>query len=181
GIGPIPADAAARIATDATWRRLLTDPATGILTDYSTRTYTPGITLRAAVATRDQTCRFPGCHRPATTGGRTAADLDHIQPFDPDHRYRPGEPGQTRAGNLHTLCRKHHNLKTHANWHVVRDPDTGITRWVAPTGTTAVVEPTIVDPTIRYALAQGMTLAEPREAAEPPEPPPTPGSGSPPF
>ncbi|WP_460703687.1 HNH endonuclease signature motif containing protein [Myceligenerans halotolerans] len=177
GIGPIPADVAARIATDATWRRLLTDPVSGILTDYSTRTYTPGATLRAAITARDETCRFPGCHRPATTGGRTAVDLDHIEPFDPERHYRPGELGQTRADNLHTLCRKHHNLKTHANWHVARDPETGTTHWTPPTGTTTVVEPAIVDPTIRYALAQGMTLAKPREAPEPPEPPSTPGAG----
>lgn len=185
GIGPIPADAASRIAADGTWRRLLTDPVTGVLTDYSTRTYTPGATLRSAVTARDRTCMFPGCHRPAYAGNRASADLDHIEPFDREHRYRPGEPGQTRATNLHPLCRKHHNLKTHANWSVTRDPDTGITRWIAPTGRTAIVEPTVVDPTIRYALAKGMTLAEPRETA-PPESPPTPGtgrsaSGSPPF
>ncbi|RPF20279.1 HNH endonuclease signature motif containing protein [Myceligenerans xiligouense] len=161
GIGPIPADHAARIAGDATWRRLVTDPVSGILTDYSTRAYAPGATLRAAVATRDRSCRFPGCDRPALTGTRTALDLDHIQAFDHDHHYRPGEPGQTRATNLHPLCRKHHNLKTHANWQVTRDPDTGLTRWTAPTGTTTDVEPAITDPTIRYALAHGMTLAEP--------------------
>ncbi|MBE1875301.1 HNH endonuclease signature motif containing protein [Myceligenerans pegani] len=161
GIGPIPADSAARIAADATWRRLLTDPVTGVLTDYSARTYTPGSILRAAVTARDHTCRFPGCHRPATTGGRAALDLDHIRPFDHDHRYQPGEPGQTRATNLHPLCRKHHNLKTHANWQVTRDADTGTTRWTPPSGTPAVVEPGITDPTIRYALAHGMTLAAP--------------------
>lgn len=160
-IGPIPADVAARIAADATWRRLLTDPTTGVLTDYSTRTYTPGITLRAAVVARDQACRFPGCHRPATTGGRASVDLDHIEPFDADHPYRPGEPGQTRAANLHPLCRKHHNLKTHARWNATRDPDTGTTYWTAPTSMTNTVDPTITDPTIRYALAHGMTLADP--------------------
>ena len=46
GYGPIPADIAARIANDATWQRLLTDPTTGILTDYSTTTYQPGKILR---------------------------------------------------------------------------------------------------------------------------------------
>ncbi|WP_242504468.1 DUF222 domain-containing protein [Promicromonospora panici] len=42
GYGPIPAETAAAIAQDATWQRLLTDPVTGILTDYSTTTYQPG-------------------------------------------------------------------------------------------------------------------------------------------
>ncbi|MBE1874902.1 HNH endonuclease signature motif containing protein [Myceligenerans pegani] len=167
GIGPVPADDAARIAADGTWRRLLTDPVTGVLTDYSTRTYTPGSILRAAVGARDGTCRFPGCDRPATTGGRPATDLDHIEPFDKDHRCRPGEPGQTRATNLHPLCRKHHNLKTHATWQVTRDPDTGITRWTAPRGATIPVEPAIVDPVIRYARAHGLTIAQPPQDRSP--------------
>ncbi|GAB4083383.1 hypothetical protein GCM10028784_00130 [Myceligenerans cantabricum] len=166
GIGPIPADHAAHIAADATWRRLLTDPATGILTDYSTRTYTPAATLRAAVATRDQTCRFPGCHRPTHTGNRATVDLDHIDPYDKDHHYRPDEPGQTRADNLHALCRRHHNLKTHAHWKVTRDPRTGATRWTAPTGSTTTVAPTIVDPTVRYGLTHGLTLARPSSPAD---------------
>nr|WP_244667013.1 HNH endonuclease signature motif containing protein [Myceligenerans indicum] len=161
GLGPIPADDAARIAADGTWRRLLTDPVSGVLRDYSTRTYAPGATLRAAVTARDRTCRFPGCDRPAVAGGKPATDLDHLQPFDKDHRYLPGEPGQTRAENLHPLCRRHHNVKTHANWRVTRDPATGVTRWTAPTGTVTAVEPTAVDPVVRYAHARGLTIAQP--------------------
>ncbi|RPF21523.1 HNH endonuclease signature motif containing protein [Myceligenerans xiligouense] len=186
GIGPVPADDAARIAADGTWRRLLTDPVSGILTDYSSRSYAPGAVLRAAVTARDLTCTFPGCDRPARSGGRAAADLDHIEPFDKDHRYLPGEPGQTRAANLHPLCRRHHNVKTHAGWHVARDPDTGITRWTAPTGRDAVVHPTVVDPVIRYALGRGMTLARapqrPQDGdAAGHDGPPPPGAGPPPF
>ncbi|MBL0887660.1 HNH endonuclease signature motif containing protein [Myceligenerans indicum] len=166
GIGPIPAEHTAEIARDATWRRLLTDPVTGILTDHSTHAYAPGATLRAAVIARDRTCMFPGCQRPALAGGRAATDLDHIQPFEHDRARQPGLPGQTRAENLHALCRKHHNLKTHAGWRVTRDPDTGVTRWTPPTGTTTSVEPTVVDPTIRYGLAHGMTLAGPSDAPQ---------------
>lgn len=181
GIGPIPADEAARLATGGTWRRLLTDPVTGVLTDYSTRSYRPGAVLRAAVAARDQACTFPGCDRPARSGGKARADLDHIEAFDPDHRYRAGEPGQTRAANLHPLCRRHHNLKTHAKWQVTRDPETGTTRWTAPTGTVTGIAPTVVDPTIRYGLARGLTLAAPpdRPAASSGTEPPA--SGLPPF
>ncbi|GAB4085274.1 hypothetical protein GCM10028784_19040 [Myceligenerans cantabricum] len=183
GIGPIPADAAARVAADGTWRRLLTDPATGVLTDYSTRTYSPGAVLRAAVTTRDRSCRFPGCDRPASSGGSANLDLDHIDPFDHDNRHRPGRPGQTRATNLHPLCRKHHNLKTHASWQVTRDPGTGATRWTAPTGTSTVVDPAVVDPTVRYAHTRGMTLARRPgpPAAEASTPGTPPGTGPPPF
>ncbi|WP_189670911.1 HNH endonuclease [Promicromonospora soli] len=132
GYGPIPADTAALLATDATWQRLITDPLTGILTDYSTTAYQPGKILRQAVTARDQTCCFLQCDRPAHW-----ADLDHITPYD--HGAEPsdkstGGPGQTRAQNLQPLCRAHHLAKTHHGWTPVRDPDTGITTWTAPTG-----------------------------------------------
>jgi hypothetical protein len=130
--GPLPADIAAQVATDATWQRLLADPVTGILTDYSTTAYQPGKLLRQAVIARDETCTFPQCDRPARW-----ADLDHIAPFD--HHLDPagqppGAPGQTRATNLQPLCRAHHLAKTHHGWTPVRDPATGITTWTAPTG-----------------------------------------------
>jgi hypothetical protein len=163
GFGPVPAETARIIAADATWQRLLTDPATGILTDYSTTTYQPGKTLRGAVEARDATCTFPGCDNPADR-----CDLDHIQPFAhkntktsdrsndrearnrrTDHDTRngnePTERGQTNAHNLHTLCRKHHLLKTHADWNIVRDPHTGTTTWTTPTGRTHTRPPTVLD------------------------------------
>jgi hypothetical protein len=137
GYGPVPADIAAQIATDATWRRLITDPTTGILTDYSSTTYQPGKILRQAVTARDRTCSFPQCERPARW-----ADLDHIEPFDHDvdpanqPPGSPSAPGQTRATNLQPLCRAHHLAKTHHGWTPVRDPATGTTTWTAPTGHT---------------------------------------------
>ncbi|WP_253868195.1 HNH endonuclease signature motif containing protein [Promicromonospora umidemergens] len=143
--GPIPADLAAQIAADATWQRLVTDPITGILTDYSTTTYQPGKVLRQAVIARDQTCGFPQCDR----HGRWA-DLDHIVPFDhgPDPATQPpGTPGQTRAQNLQPLCRAHHLAKTHHGWSPMHDPATGITTWTAPTGHLYTRPPTITDPT----------------------------------
>jgi hypothetical protein len=132
GYGPIPADTAALLATDATWQRLITDPLTGILTDYSTTAYQPGKILRQAVTARDETCCFLQCDRPAHW-----ADLDHITRYDHDldpADQPPGAPGQTRAQNLQPLCRAHHLAKTHDGWTPVRDPDTGITTWIAPTG-----------------------------------------------
>jgi hypothetical protein len=142
GFGPVPAETARLIATDATWQRLLTDPVTGVLTDYSTTTYQPGRVLRAAVEARDDTCTFPGCDTPATR-----SDLDHIEPFDHDHTAGTGAGlrGQTNAHNLHALCRRHHLLKTHAGWDVIRDPATGITTWTTPTGRTHTRPPTVLD------------------------------------
>jgi hypothetical protein len=140
GYGPIPADTARLIAQDATWQRLLTHPVTGILTDYSTTAYQPGKVLRAAVEARDGTCAFLwDCDTPAER-----CDLDHIAPYDHETS-GPGMPGQTRAQNLHPLCRKHHLLKTHAGWDVVRDPHTGITTWITPTGRAYTRQPTVLD------------------------------------
>lgn len=143
GFGPITAELAGRIATDATWQRLVTDPVTGVLTDYSTTSYRPGKVLRQAVVARDRTCSFPHCEHPADRD-----DLDHIAPFDHDldtAGVPPGTPGQTRADNLQALCRRHHLLKTHGGWSVVRDRASGITTWTAPTGRVHVRPPTVLD------------------------------------
>jgi hypothetical protein len=147
GFGPVPAETARIIAADATWQRLLTDPVTGILTDYSTTAYQPGKTLRGAIEARDVTCTFLCCDTPAER-----SDLDHIQPFDHDHKNtntttgsKATGRGQTNANNLHALCRKHHLLKTHADWNIVRDPHTGITIWTTPTGRTHIRRPTVLD------------------------------------
>lgn len=147
GFGPVPAETARIIAADATWQRLLTDPVTGILTDYSTTTYRPGKTLRGGIEARDVTCDFPCCDIPAER-----CDLDHILPFDHDYENTSSTKGsattgrgQTNAHNLHALCRKHHLLKTHADWNIVRDPHTGISTWTTPTGRTHTRPPTVLD------------------------------------
>ncbi len=121
GYGPIPAEVARRIAADpdATWRRLLTDPASGILLDYGTTVYRPPPHLRDHVVARDQVCAFPGCRQPAER-----CDLDHREPFP---------HGPTCAANLGPLCRHHHRAKTEGGWSW-RLADDGTITWVAPTG-----------------------------------------------
>jgi hypothetical protein len=93
GYGPLPAPIARQIATDpdSTWRRLLTDPASGTLLDHGRRTYRPPTALAHFIRTRDGTCRYPGCRRPAT-----ACELDHVQPWQ--------RGGTTSDDNLCTLC-----------------------------------------------------------------------------
>jgi hypothetical protein len=120
GYGTIPADVARAIAHDpsGTWRRVLTDPATGHLLDYGRTVYRPPAALRDHVIARDQTCRFPGCRQPAHH-----ADLDHTVPYP---------HGPTSAANLGVLCRHHHRLKTHARWRV--EQDHGVFRWTTPSG-----------------------------------------------
>jgi hypothetical protein len=94
--------------------------------------YRPSPHLRTTLALRDQSCRFPGCGRPAW-----ACDLDHRVPFD------PGRPAidQTIASNLQPLCRPHHRLKTLAGWDWTRDIRTGILTITSPQGRIYRVEP----------------------------------------
>ena len=73
-----------RIAADATWQRLLTDPATGALLDVGRTRYTPPAALAEFGITRDRACRFPGCRQPRT-------DLDHTI------AYPPGPPPTTTS------------------------------------------------------------------------------------
>lgn len=121
GYGPIPAEVARAIAADpdGTWRRLLTDPASGTLLDYGTRVYRPPRSLARHVRARDQVCQFPGCRQPAWR-----CDLDHRRRF-PD--------GHTSDENLGPLCRHHHRAKTEGGWIWIRHDDGTIT-WIAPTG-----------------------------------------------
>ena len=119
GFGPITAEHARELAKDATWRRLLTDPESGRLIEVGRDSYRPGRVLTRTVQARDLTCRFPGCRR-AVSG----CDLDHTIPWP---------KGKTEEANLAGLCRSHHLLKTHGNWHVEQLPG-AILRWTTPTG-----------------------------------------------
>jgi hypothetical protein len=89
----------------------------------------PGAALEAWIRARDQTCRFPGCDRPAMR-----ADLDHTQ----DWLFG----GLTEAVNLGALCEPHHLLKhdPDAGWSLAQSTP-GCFVWTSPTGTRHHVEP----------------------------------------
>jgi hypothetical protein len=133
GYGPITAGLAREFAGDATWRRLLTDPATGEPLEFGTSTYRPPAALRRFVWTRDRTCRFPGCMRPAHQ-----SDLDHTVPFP---------LGTTGEANLGPFCRHHHRVKHRTAWHVTQ-PKPGTFRFRSPAGKTyhRDPEPVLGDP-----------------------------------
>ena len=59
--------------------------------------YRPSTALQEFVRTRDLTCRFPGCDRPAV-----AADIDHTVPWP---------AGATHPANTKCYCRLHHLVK----------------------------------------------------------------------
>jgi Domain of unknown function (DUF222) len=89
--------------------------------------YRPPAALARHVIARDQTCRFPHCHRPALR-----CELDHACPWNAG--------GATSAANLHALCRRHHHAKHDAGWAPTRHDD-GTTQWRSPTGRTYHREP----------------------------------------
>jgi hypothetical protein len=135
GYGSITADAIRDITSpgncgEQTWRRLLTDRATGVLTDLSKTRYRPSAKLDRAVRARDLTCRFPGCRRPASTV-RNGVDLDHTAPWP---------RGDTTASNLACLCRHHHRLKHSPGWRLTSSGD-GTLTWTTPTGHTFTTRP----------------------------------------
>jgi hypothetical protein len=101
GVGPVPADVARELAADGRWRAWITDAA-GIVTATGARGYVPSAGLARLIRARQPYCRFPGCRQPAAR-----CDLDHAMPWP---------RGATTAANLGPLCRRHHNLKTHAGW-----------------------------------------------------------------
>nr|WP_205570520.1 HNH endonuclease signature motif containing protein [Corynebacterium lactis] len=96
--------------------------------DGAAESYRPTDAQVARVRGRDGTCRFPGCEAPAHQ-----CDLDHIKPYNHD---APEEGGPTDTENLHCLCRRHHNLKTHGLYNVTAYSD-GTELWTSVDGTTA--------------------------------------------
>ena len=86
--------------------------------------YRPSRALADFVRCRDQTCRFPGCDKPAEF-----CDLDHTVPF--------GRGGRTHASNLKLLCRLHHLVKTfwsgEKGWCERQFAD-GTVEWISPSG-----------------------------------------------
>jgi hypothetical protein len=135
GYGPIPASVARRLAAHGTWRRLLTDPVSGAVLDYGTTRYRPPPDLIEMVHARDRTCRWPGCHHPAS---RT--QTDHLTPA--------AAGGTTSAGGLGAECWPCHLAKTHTGW-AVEQPEPGRFEWTAPDGHSYTVDPEPVGPIIR--------------------------------
>lgn len=122
GYGPIPASVARELASDAQWKRFITDPQTGNLLDYGRESYEPPQHLKDFLIARDRTCRFPGCRRSALL-----SDLDHAESWE--------SGGETSPDNVGALCRRHHRLKTHDGWKIESFAD-GSCTWTSPLGKT---------------------------------------------
>ena len=124
GYGPIDPVTARALARGGTWRRLVTDPATGTVLDVGRTRYQPPADLAELVRHRDRTCVNPTCDTSAWS-----CELDHTVPFD-----RNGsEGGPTAAHNLGPLSKNCHLLKTHAGFDLEQLAP-GEFRWTTPTG-----------------------------------------------
>ncbi|MGW8566497.1 DUF222 domain-containing protein [Isoptericola sp. NPDC055881] len=135
GTTPIDAETARHLVARApTLRRVLTDPVTGAMLTVDRRSYVVPADLRAFLTQRDLTCRFPGCRVPARR-----CDIDHTTAW--------ADGGATEAGNLASLCRKHHTLKHESRWHV-EQLGAGVLAWTSPRGRTYLTSPGTADHTL---------------------------------
>ncbi|MGY4857388.1 hypothetical protein [Cryobacterium sp. AP23] len=128
GYGPISPEAARRITANApSFTRVLTHPESGVILsiDKKQQKITKG--MRKVLRMRDETCRFPGCSRPAVK-----SDIDHTQ----DRQY----DGGTDLDNLAHLCEGHHRLKHLSQWSVIQEPG-GVLVWTSPGNRTYRTDP----------------------------------------
>lgn len=128
GYGPIDDETAARWAARApSFRRILTDPHSGAVLSVGRERYTVPADLAAALRVRDETCRFPGCVRAASS-----CEIDHTVDW--------AHGGDTAADNLAHLCRAHHQLKHRTAW-AVKHLGGGRLEWTSPRRRTHITEP----------------------------------------
>jgi hypothetical protein len=136
GFGPITAQAARDLATNAVWRRIITDPASGAVLDVGRTRYRPPAPLAEHILIRDVTCVWPGCDRSASAAG---VDIDHILDW--------ARGGVTADHNLGPFCEKHHVDKHQAGWQVTQTSP-GRFDYVSPTGHTYTRSPERVGPVV---------------------------------
>ena len=115
----VPALTAWALAAGGTWRRLVTDPASGVVIDVGRTRYRPPAGLADLVRARDRACVFPTCQTPAER-----CDIDHLTAWS--------QGGTTSLDNLVTLCEAHHRLKHTPGWALTRDQAGGILSWHTP-------------------------------------------------
>jgi hypothetical protein len=137
GYGPIPAEMARRIASDGTWRRILTDPTNGTVLEASTTRHDPGALVSETLLAAHPVCDWINCNKPARD-----CDRDHGTPF--------AQTGTTNLADLRNYCELHHIIKdTPAwGWKATNNPD-GSTTFTTPTGHRYTTPPPTPGPILR--------------------------------
>lgn len=156
GYGPIDPETARRLAAGApSFTRLLTHPETGVVLSVGRDQYKVPKDLKRYVQLRDETCRFPGCNRPAHE-----CDLDHTL----DWQFQ----GFTEHENLASVCAGDHGLKSETGWTAKQLPG-GIIEWTSPTGRRFHTEPAVdIRPSPPRPVPSPPPPVDPAEPAEPP-------------
>ncbi|RZS29625.1 uncharacterized protein DUF222 [Herbihabitans rhizosphaerae] len=134
GVDSLPAQVVRELAADpkSTWRRILYDPASGMITDVGRKRYPPAA-MSENVRLRHPRCTHPGCNRPSTR-------------CQIDHTIRHADYGHTCLCNLNPRCERHNLCKEQPGWHVEQpEPDVVITRSPLGREVTVRAEP-IADP-----------------------------------
>ena len=103
--GMVSSQTAQRLACDGTLCRVLT--AGSVVTDVGRATRAIYPATKRALRVRDKGCRWPGCDRPLSW-----SSAHHIEFWT--------RGGETRLGNLVTLCWYHHRCVHEGGWQVVR-------------------------------------------------------------
>jgi hypothetical protein len=117
--GPsLPAETVRRLACDAGVVAILEDR-DGAALDVGRKTRSIPPAIRRALKARDRGCRFPGCPNTRFVDGH------HIRHW--------ADGGETRLGNLLTLCRFHHG-QVHEGSVEIRILDDGAVRFLRPDG-----------------------------------------------
>lgn len=177
GYGPIDPATARRLASEGTWRRIITDPRSGAVLDVGRTRYRPPADLADHVRHRDRACARPGCSASAHT-----AELDHTVEF-----HRAG--GTTSHDNLGPLCRRDHQIKTDGGFALAQEAP-GQFVWRTPTGHRYAYRPGAPPPGQHPAPGQGPVAEEHPVVEQDPAPGQDPaprhedrpsGAGEPPY
>lgn len=127
GQGPIPAETVQDMVNS---RRAKVRPVPKPDEMTAERGYRPSRKLADFILSRDLTCRFPSCDRPADHG-----DVDHTVPWP---------YGSTHPSDVKAYCRFHHLMKTFwggpGGWNDTQQPDDTITL-TSPSGRTYTTTP----------------------------------------
>ncbi len=103
-------------------RRLLVDSA-GVILDAGRSHYLGSDIQKLVVKLRDGYCRGVACDTPAM---RPGVEVDHATPFSAG--------GHTNITELGSLCKHHHQIKTHGGWDLANTTRRGDGTWRSPLG-----------------------------------------------